>query len=268
MEFINFELFKHISARLLGKHWIFAKTMPENPHWYTLKKQWGNDNEFIETVKVIRQYGYQEKFRHSWYTMFDINEMKYWTMGAPLDQTILINRRIINLPSQYDTIAGIYDNLFRDDVSLRENKEVIAMIPDSDNVLDIGCGTGLFLEHRQPKNYVGIDPSSKMLEVLRNKFPAYQDSIINAKFESFLGSTYDLIISLFGVTSYIDPLAINRVLAMLNPGGQYFLMFYKPGYYPVTYQKAGVNFSHFEDGYEELPGQVTEFRNYLIVTGP
>lgn len=267
MEFIDFELFKHISARLLGKHWIFAKTMPENPHWYTLKKQWGDDDEFVETVKVMRQYGYKEKFRRSWYTMFDINDMKYWTMGAPLDQTILINRRYITLPSQYDAIAPIYDNLFTDEASQKENKEIMAMIPNSDNVLDIGCGTGLFLEYHQPEHYTGIDPSNKMLDVLRNKFPAYKDRVTNSHFESFFGNTYDLIISLFGVASYINPLAISRVMAMLNPGGRYMLMFYKPDYYPVTYQRAGVRFSHFENGYKELPGQVTEFNNYLIVTG-
>ena len=43
-------------------------------------------------------------------------------------------------------------------------------------VLDLGCGTGLLLEllALQPEDYVGIDPSEKMLEELQRKFPEHE----------------------------------------------------------------------------------------------
>ena len=43
-------------------------------------------------------------------------------------------------------------------------------------VLDLGCGTGLLLEllALQPEDYLGIDPSQKMLDELRRKFPEHE----------------------------------------------------------------------------------------------
>ena len=65
--------------------------------------------------------------------------------------------------SQYDKIASKYDTLFRDEMSLVENREVGQMLPPlSGSILDIGCGTGLLTEIAKidPQEYLGIDPSS------------------------------------------------------------------------------------------------------------
>jgi len=86
------EDYERIKGILLSKRWIFAKTMPEHPHWYTLRKEWESDEEFVDIVNAIREYGYQEKFYSKYYTCLNVENMKYWTMGAPLDKTILINR--------------------------------------------------------------------------------------------------------------------------------------------------------------------------------
>jgi hypothetical protein len=86
------ELFNKVVHALESHEWIFAKTMPENPHWYTLRKSW-DDNEFVEVVKVIREYGYDAWYKGRKYRQFDANGMFYWTMGDTLDRTILINRK-------------------------------------------------------------------------------------------------------------------------------------------------------------------------------
>ena len=72
--------------------WIFAKTMPDNPHEYTLRKQW-DDDLFVEVVKHIRSNGYTAYFGGRPYTQLDVGDFFYWTMGAPLGETILINRK-------------------------------------------------------------------------------------------------------------------------------------------------------------------------------
>lgn len=73
-------------------HWIFARTMPENPHWYTLRKE--NPPEAFEAfVSFVRENGYREEYEGRWYVKFDLDGWSYWTMGAPLKETILINRR-------------------------------------------------------------------------------------------------------------------------------------------------------------------------------
>ncbi len=82
-----------IAKELISEHrWIFAKTMPENPHEYTLRNTWKDDQDFVDLVKLIREEGIKEKYKKSYYTVLYINDHKYWTMGAPLDVTILINR--------------------------------------------------------------------------------------------------------------------------------------------------------------------------------
>jgi hypothetical protein len=44
-------------------------------------------------VEKIRRYGYEEIYEGRSYTMLNIDDMKYWTMGAPVAETILINRK-------------------------------------------------------------------------------------------------------------------------------------------------------------------------------
>src|SRR6188472_2649090 len=71
----------------------FAKTMPKWPHWYTLRKTWGSEDEFVWCVVQIREHGFTEKFAGRDFRAFALNGWKYWTMGDTLDGTILINRK-------------------------------------------------------------------------------------------------------------------------------------------------------------------------------
>lgn len=71
--------------------WVFARTMPENPHWYTLRKE-NSHEDFEAFIRLIRKTGYREEYRGQWYVKFDLDGWSYWTMGAALSETILINR--------------------------------------------------------------------------------------------------------------------------------------------------------------------------------
>ena len=84
---------ERISDLLLAQQWIYAKTMPDNPPWYTLRKRWQRDEDFAWTVETIRRYGYEEIYEGRSYTVLNIDGMKYWTMGAPVAETTLINRK-------------------------------------------------------------------------------------------------------------------------------------------------------------------------------
>jgi hypothetical protein len=72
--------------------WKYAKSMPQMPHYYTLRACAPNESEFERFAMHIRAVGYKEKFGKTRYTYLNVGEWKYWTMGSPLDQTILINR--------------------------------------------------------------------------------------------------------------------------------------------------------------------------------
>jgi hypothetical protein len=85
-------------------HWIFAKTMPHVPHWYTLRKKApAMEGEFVWFVEAIRRAGYKERWGKYMNTYYDLDGWKYWTMGAPIPSTILINRARLELPDGVDS---------------------------------------------------------------------------------------------------------------------------------------------------------------------
>tara|TARA_R110000744_G_scaffold358249_3_gene465310 strand:- start:274 stop:579 length:306 start_codon:yes stop_codon:yes gene_type:complete len=70
----------------------YAKTMPKFPHYYTMKDTWKDTLAFEEVVKHIRKFGIKQKFWNTSYIYLYLDKYKYWTMGAPVSETILINR--------------------------------------------------------------------------------------------------------------------------------------------------------------------------------
>ena len=74
-----------------SSHWTFAKTMPEWPHEYIVRER-VDEELFVQLVRHIRANGYEGKFYRKSITYFVEGGMVYWTMGAPLEETIIINR--------------------------------------------------------------------------------------------------------------------------------------------------------------------------------
>ncbi len=72
--------------------WKFAKSMPQTPHGHTLRPEAKDEDLFERVVLHIRQVGYHKKWGKTIYTYLDIDGWQYWTMGAPMEATILINR--------------------------------------------------------------------------------------------------------------------------------------------------------------------------------
>lgn len=67
------------------------------------------------------------------------------------------------------------------------------LIPDGENVLEIGSGIGDLLKSLSPKRGVGIDISSKMVEAARQKYPIYEWRVLDAE-EMKLGERFDYIV--------------------------------------------------------------------------
>jgi hypothetical protein len=68
--------------------------MPDHPHWYTVRGQ-TLEEDFEAFVVFIREHGYEAEFGNVRYTYFDVDGFSYWTMGAPLPETVIINRKQI-----------------------------------------------------------------------------------------------------------------------------------------------------------------------------
>ena len=71
--------------------WTFAKTMPEWPHEYIVRDR--VDEELFERLVVhIRSHGHEGRFYDSVLTYYEEAGSVYWTMGAPLAETTIVNR--------------------------------------------------------------------------------------------------------------------------------------------------------------------------------
>jgi hypothetical protein len=82
--------------------WQFAKTMPQWPHEYIVRA-WRPDHEweFFEFVALIRRDGVvkswprdsaRPRYHH---TYLDLDGWEYWSMGAPVPETTVINRALL-----------------------------------------------------------------------------------------------------------------------------------------------------------------------------
>jgi len=51
-----------------------------------------DEDLFVRLVQHIRTYGHEENFYHKRIRYFDQDGLVYWTMGAPIDETAIVNR--------------------------------------------------------------------------------------------------------------------------------------------------------------------------------
>ena len=105
--------------------------------------------------------------------------------------------------------------------------------------LDVGCGTGwpVTAGLADPVRYVGVDPSTGMLNALiaRHAIVAgvhpmsWGDAVRN---RVLCGTTYDTVLSLGGAASYLSPLELRHLQSRARRGA--LLMHYEPGQQPIT----------------------------------
>jgi hypothetical protein len=81
-----------LRAWVRARHWQFAKTTPGNPHEYT-HRDWGDEKMFLQVIRHIREHGRQEAYGGDTYTVLDLDEHFYWSMGDPTYCTIILNRK-------------------------------------------------------------------------------------------------------------------------------------------------------------------------------
>lgn len=78
-----------------SQNWIVAKTYEATaPHKYLVKDKLSEDDQkvFPQIVSFIRENGVKEKFYSKTFVYFYFEDHKYWTMGAPIYQTTILNR--------------------------------------------------------------------------------------------------------------------------------------------------------------------------------
>jgi ubiquinone/menaquinone biosynthesis C-methylase UbiE len=134
----------------------------------------------------------------------------------------------------WEDVAARYDQLYTSQWNRWENDTVQGRLADlgvgaTDQVLDIGCGTGLGLDILERfgagLNYVGLDTSRRMISVARRKHPGATFVIGDATNLPFRPGSFDLAMSLFTSLSYACSYrdAIDEAARVVRPGGRIHL---------------------------------------------
>lgn len=72
--------------------WTFAKTYALTwPHEYIVRER-VDDDLFVKLVRHIRANGLEGPFYDKKFIYYEKDGLLYWTMGAPLEETTIINR--------------------------------------------------------------------------------------------------------------------------------------------------------------------------------
>ncbi len=185
--------------------------------------------------------------------------------------------------SYFDAIAFRYDFLnqflsFKLDDSWRKRARDILMEPSQNRILDLGIGTGkfleLFLKARPWDKAVGLDFSSGMLKEAREQLPS-DVRLVSADFQNlpFENNSFDLVISAFTLRSVQDMKAfMSGVYRILENGGKAgFLcltrptnIFWKILYYPYLkfyLPLIGGVFSGNKQAYKFLSNSIMSFQS-------
>lgn len=108
----------------------------------------------------------------------------------------------------YDDIATGYDALYGDEQKeklLAAKKNLIFEIQKSDNLLDVGCGTGLSTDFWNDEfgcDTTGIDPAQKLIEQNKNK----KSKLIQGFAEKlpFEDNSFDIVVSFSAIQNFSD----------------------------------------------------------------
>ena len=74
-----------------AEQWKFASMLPDWPHEYLVRER-VDRLLFERVVKHIRSYGYEGRFYEREIRYYEEAGLMYWTIGAPVEQTVIINR--------------------------------------------------------------------------------------------------------------------------------------------------------------------------------
>jgi hypothetical protein len=117
---LNNERLRSMIARC---EWTFAKTMPFAPHEYIVKEKCPlTTDEFEYFVNMQREHGVKERWGKYNNPYLYIDDYKYWTMGAPLEETTVINRA---KASAVNDIHQLYEGINEGDTTMSYVDEYI-----------------------------------------------------------------------------------------------------------------------------------------------
>lgn len=128
----------------------------------------------------------------------------------------------LELKRRYDSTAEMYDRRY-EEIQNKKFKTIEEHFDGKDRILDVGCGTGLFMNKlRSPGRLViGVDFSTQMLKKAMER--SGNQMLISADADKlpFRSETFDLAMSLTLIQNLPDPReTIQEMARVTEPGGK------------------------------------------------
>lgn len=127
----------------------------------------------------------------------------------------------------YDEMAEVYDRRYDQgpgrSYHAHLSEKVMDSLPPGGRLLDIGCGTGLFVERycERGGRAVGLDLSPKMIERARDRCRSAEWTVGTGETLPFRDDVFDAVSSLLAFSYFRDPdRMLAEVLRVLRPGGR------------------------------------------------
>jgi ubiquinone/menaquinone biosynthesis C-methylase UbiE len=127
----------------------------------------------------------------------------------------------------YDDVADIYDDRYDQKrgrfYHAHISERVLEGIPPGKRILDLGCGTGLFLRayEEQGGSGIGLDLSREMIRRARIRCGTSEFFVGNAEVLPFRDESFDAVCSLMAFSYVKRPgLFLLEALRVLRPGGR------------------------------------------------
>ena len=79
-----------LRAFIARVEWTFAKTMPDNPHWYIVERKIGGPT--FDAFVALIQKGSVRRYRGHDYRSLTVDDYDYWLMASS-DSGWIINRK-------------------------------------------------------------------------------------------------------------------------------------------------------------------------------
>lgn len=148
--------------------WTFAKTMPFAPHEYIVKDRCPlTKEEFEYFVEMQRQYGVKERWGKYNNPYLYIDDYKYWTMGAPLEETTVINRAKACVVEE---VHELYEGINKGDKTMNYVDEYIHKqlgLKDDDKCFNIELINGRLKEISDCVNHLERMRAKYVCEIMR-----------------------------------------------------------------------------------------------------
>lgn len=187
--------------------WVFAKTYADTwPHHYIVRDK-VDESLFLTMVRHIRKFGYEGRFYKKKIIYFEEDSLVYWTMGAAVDQTTIINRCPKENTYEYRLRAGTLPE------DMEKSSKQFTSTESDDTRLNVELWQ-IFSEWQPPEEK---QIPNKSWDVFDAVIPYYQRIIENRYklLNSLLGKWDDRLNELGGDCTWFDwdsfrPLRLNR----------------------------------------------------------